>query len=430
LDRKIAEMPEPPLRPDTDFTRAHILRAEACLLEPLPAPGTSEEMKLALNRHWGISYLRQVPDHSALVHTLWSDYRFLADDVAQGNDLLWKSSNANEPAALRRTYGAAVAEQWQRFAYFGKNSVAGVQEVRALPPIKEALDHLRKLVTAGDRWAARLLATHYRHASNHEHCIHWNSIAANLGDGGACIELAENYLTGEHVPRDLKLAQQWADKGMRISASHAYIRDRILPQLTDPDGLVARERKQRMDTLQGDAVKEANRTGNVAEFLNAHPRLAREAAQSGDPLLALCYLRGHGVLADRQRAVGLVRSGEGGAVALYVLARIYETAEPPDHSGALVCYDSAVAAGHAFGMLGRARHLRDGNAIKKDDAGAADLFKQAAEAGCLPAMVEYAKCLRDGTGVEADKAEATTWAKKAADQDWQPAKQLLKELEQ
>jgi TPR repeat protein len=45
-------------------------------------------------------------------------------------------------------------------------------------------------------------------------------------------------------------------------------------------------------------------------------------------------------------------------------------------------------------------------------------------------MVEYAKCLRDGTGVEADKAEATTWAKKAADQDWQPAKQLLKELEQ
>jgi TPR repeat protein len=81
-------------------------------------------------------------------------------------------------------------------------------------------------------------------------------------------------------------------------------------------------------------------------------------------------------------------------------------------------------------MLGRARHLRDGNAIKKDDAGAADLFKQAAEAGCLPAMVEYAKCLRDGTGVEADKAEATTWAKKAADQDWQPAKQLLKELEQ
>jgi hypothetical protein len=331
---------------------------------------------------------------------------------------------------VRRTYGAAVAGQWKRSAYFGGDELGEGQQLRSLPPLKEALDHIRKLAMAGDRWAARLLAKHYRHASNLERWIHWNSVVANLGDGGACIELAEEYLNGEHIPRDLKLAQQWADKGMRIRASHAYIRDHILPKLADPDGLLARELKRRMDALQADAVKEANRTGDVAEFMKAHPRLAREAAQSGDALLALCYLLGHGVLADRQRAVGLVRSGEGGAVALYVLARIYETAEPPDHSGALVCYDSAVAAGHAFGMLGRARHLRDGSAIKKDEAGAADLFKQAAEAGCLPAMVEYAKCLRDGTGVETDKAEATTWAKKAADQDWQPAKQLLKELEQ
>src|SRR5690606_14286995 len=117
-------------------------------------------------------------------------YRSLADDIPQGNDLLWKSSNANEPAALRRTYGAAVAEQWQRFAYFGENSVAEVQEVRALPPIKEALDHLRELAGSGDRWAARLLAKKYRHAADHERYIHWNSLAANLGDGGACIELA------------------------------------------------------------------------------------------------------------------------------------------------------------------------------------------------------------------------------------------------
>lgn len=266
--------------------------------------------------------------------------------------------------------------------------------------------------------------------------------ANRMGSSSARANLAELYLFGDTVPKDiargLEMMQSAADDGNvwaqtyigYIYSNGEYDTERDF-QMAESWLLLAAEKgdpeaQMRLGVLYGnDEFPNYNRSESFRWLY----RSAKQGYAVSQAAVADRYRKGSGVQADQERWLGwMTLSAEQGVpFAQSELGEYYYREDR--YRDAEQWFRKAAEEGHAKGLLGLGRMYREGRVVAQDYSRAFELFQSAAEQGQATAQLFLAEMLHDGEGVAKNQVRSYMWANVAAAKGVGRAQMLRDELE-
>lgn len=212
-------------------------------------------------------------------------------------------------------------------------------------------------------------------------------------DTDAMVALADSYLDGEGVDRNYELCFEWASRAAAMFNSKAI----NLLALCYDDGF------------------------GVAKDVEKSREMKRQAADldcrmAQNNMAGLCSELG---LADEERSYRMKAANGGNAMALGVLAAVYDSGLDPyplDKRQAEMWYAKAIEAGSLDAIYNYGVRLEnDDNATDDDRAHATEYYKRAAMLDYYPAFVALGNQYYAGSGVQESDEEAERWYRKYLD---------------
>ncbi|MEY4033584.1 MAG: hypothetical protein RL492_778 [Verrucomicrobiota bacterium] len=252
-----------------------------------------------------------------------------------------------------------------------------------------------------------------------------DALKANANRGAMVDQytLAELYLRGKTVPRDLVQAARWYRKAAYQGHADAQYKTFVCLNF----GLGVPEDKLEAFSWLQKAVAQGHprahhSTGIVYEFgdcgqardLAAAVKYYQKASDLADPdgtkSLATCYQMGIGVPADMRKALELYQKAAdlGQPVAQVILAGFYLEGKqfPRDPMRGFELAQKSAVAGLGRGQFTLGVLYYQGLGTPRDLSQAVSWYRKAVESGEVSALYNLGYCYAVGEGVAVDKAEA------------------------
>ena len=242
--------------------------------------------------------------------------------------------------------------------------------------------------------------------------------------------LADYYLNGWGVQKDLKKADQLLRAGSALRSGDAVCRMGLcklngVGTKADPAAAVRLfTQAAALGCAEGDlwlGVAYAQGKGVPANEKTAYSHYRRAAMRGNNTalfMLALCYKDGIGVARNTDVAFTYLKQAAdaGNSNAMYELGLMYANGVrvAKDIPTAVSYYRKAAEAGNTYGIYELGCCYESGRGTEKDVRRAAVLYRIAADAGNRYAQFTLGRCYEGGIGVPQDKYEALKWYDKAA----------------
>ena len=270
-------------------------------------------------------------------------------------------------------------------------------------------------------------------------------LAASRKYSPAFSALADYYINGWGVKKDLKKAHQLLEEGKKLRNGDAVVKQGIckLQGIGVRKDVNAALRDFRLGAQWGSAEGElwlglcyARGTGVPANAVTAHSHYRRAALMgnsAGLLMLALCYKDGVGVAVNGPAALTYMKKAaeQGNSNAFYELGLLHANGVlvKKDMAAAVKYFKEAAEAGNSYGVYELACCYESGRGVERDLQKAASLYRIAAGAGNRYAQFMIGRCYEGGIGVLRDKYEAVKWYKKAAQGGFKYAAECAKKLQ-
>ena len=273
---------------------------------------------------------------------------------------------------------------------------------------------LTEAATAGSGRAAFRLAEaaeantdRDRHAGRR--AIAWYIQAADRGHRAAMVRLANHYLEGRLVERNLGIALGWTKEALDAGSTNTAMMMRLADAYTTGTSIAA-------------DPKEAFRWSLAA---------AEAGDLTGMTRVGKAYSTGDGAAVDPEEAFRWhqLAASKGSIEATVRLGKAYASGfgTQLDPTEAFRHFKNAAEAGSIVAQRETARAFALGFGIEPNQKEALERYEDAAKQGDVPAMIELAHMLKEGAGSKQDLAKAFNWLEKAAALDDDEAQFLLGE---
>ena len=273
----------------------------------------------------------------------------------------------------------------------------------------------------------------------------WFEKAAAVGIAVAMNDLGVLYRNGDGVPQDYAEARRWFEKaaaagnaaGMNNLGNLYYVGNGVAKDYAQArlwyEKAAATGYPVAMTNL-GNLY--ANGDGVQKDYAEAR-RWYEKAAAAGNATamnnLGNLYYNGNGAPKDYAEARKWYEKAAAGgnSAAMNNLGNLYRNGSgvAQDYAAARAWYEKAAAAGNVFAMNSLGNLYYYGNGVPKDYAEARKWYEKAASAGNPAGMYNVGIVYYNGNGAPKDVAEARKWFEKAAALGYEPAKNMLKQLD-